>query len=279
MKGILAVVGVCAILLVGAYFYMGARGTVLKNKVVDQIDEMIGKADIQKAKIDKGIQGLNKAIDKLQEQRVAAEKRAELVGKDVKEGEDKLEEYKTTLAQLKVALTEAEKSSKAVTFANKERTKEDLDKLADQLIKAYELAKPDVESAQNRVKTLKSVAESLREKEETLAKEKSDLERQIKEINAKLEEAKTMREAAKAVGETEDKSLAANLEALKKDVKKLNEDTDVKRALEDEKWKKVTSKSELEKLDDVIKATTEGGKTRINKIDEILGKPAGSKDK
>jgi len=275
MKSILAVVGVCAVLLVGGYFLLGVRGKVLKNKVVDQIDEMIGKADIQKAKIDQGIKGLDKAIEKLQEQRIRAEKRAENLTKEVKEGEDKLEEYKTTLSQLKVALTEAEKSSKAVTFANKERNKEDLDKLADQLIKAYELAKPDVESAQNRLKTVKSVADNLRDKEDTLAREKSGLERQIKEINAKVEEAKTMRDAAKLMGETEDKSMANNLEALKQDVKKLNEDTDVKRALEDEKWKKVTTKSELEKLDDVIKATTENGKTRINKIDEILGKPAG----
>ena len=67
----------------------GARGDVARKKVLNQIDKWLGESDVQRAEIDRGIKGMEEAVDNLTDSKIRARVQADRLAADIKGNKQK----------------------------------------------------------------------------------------------------------------------------------------------------------------------------------------------
>ena len=102
---LLAAVGLLvAFLLPGCGDANKARVDVAKKKLLDQIDEALGKMDVQKAEIDNGIKSAKQAADGVRKAKIKAQVSLEQLDEKVRPHQDKIARCDETLAKLRDAI-------------------------------------------------------------------------------------------------------------------------------------------------------------------------------
>jgi chromosome segregation ATPase len=272
MKIVLSGVVIIALLLGGgylAYTWSGARGDVVKKKVLSDIDKWLGESDVRRAEIDRGIKGLDEGLEKMSDARIKAQVQAEMLGKEVASNKKKIEESKAALVKLKDDLKAFDTNSTyTVSYGTKTYTKkEDLDKMARKVIDNHTALVEQTESMEKRLQTYELTATTLTNREAEGKKELADMRNRLKELDAKIELVKAQKAAAEALDEN-DKTFADSIAGIKDKIRSAEEGAETAVRKEDKKWKDLTAKTEVE---DASKLIT-NSKNTVNEIDELLGK-------
>jgi uncharacterized coiled-coil DUF342 family protein len=109
MKRLICGLGVFGLL--GVYFLPGcsdpgkARVEVAKKKLLGQIDDALGKMDVQKAEIDNGIKSAKQAADGVRKAKIKAQVSLEQLDEKARPHQEKIVRCDETLAKLRDAIT------------------------------------------------------------------------------------------------------------------------------------------------------------------------------
>jgi phage shock protein A len=271
MKRVVSLAVVSALLLVGGfglYKWSGARGEVMKDKVLKKIDSWIGESEVARKEIDRGINGMDVAIEKLTDSRIKAQVQAEMLTKEVKVNRKKIDDSKASLTKIKTDLTTFDTNpTYTVSYGGKTYSKkDDLEKMAAKVIDSHKSLVAQTESMEKRLSTYEATATTLAAREDEAKKKRDELKNRLKELDAKIEMAKAQRDAAAALSET-DKTFADSIKGIEEKINKLDLNTETAVRKEEEKWKEITAKTEVEDASKIIN----NSKSTISEIDALLG--------
>jgi len=264
------IVGVCAVVGVGTivFYFSGARGDVAKKKVIGQLDKLLGESDVQRAEIERGIKGMDEAIDKLSTAKIKARYQAEALNKQVKANKDKLGESTVTLKKIGEDLKKFDaESSYSVSYGGKTYSKkDDLDKMAKKVIDYHKSLAEETKKMEARLETFEQTASTLETRYDDAKKKLKEMKDNLKELDAKIDMVKAQKEAAEALNET-DKSFADSIKGIEEKIKNLDASTETQVRKEAEKWKDLTSQPQVEDVSKIIKDS----KSTVDEIDKLLG--------
>jgi|SRR5579884_1937766 len=270
MKAVVSLVIVGALLIGGyaVYHFSGARGEVAKKKVLNQIDKWLGESDVQRTEIERGIKDLDEGITKLTNARIKSQVQAELLSKELVSNKKKIEDSKVTLAKLKSDLSAFDSDSAfTVSYGSKSYTKKgDLEKMAQKVIDFHKTLVSQTESMEKRLQAYETTAKTLEAREDEAKKRLDSMRNKLKELEAKIEMVRAQKAAAETLNEN-DKTFADSIAGIEEKLKNLEIDTETAVRREDERWKELVAKTEVE---DASKLIT-NSKSTINEIDALLG--------
>jgi len=271
MKRIVSL-AVISCLLLGAgfavYRFSGARGEVAKKKVLSQIDKWLGESDVQRAEIERGIKSLDEALITLSDARIKAQIQSEMLAKEVKANQKKIEESKVALTKLKTNLTAFDSDpSFKVSYGDKTYNKrDDLEKMAAKVIDFHKTLVAQNESMEKRLQTYETTASTLDARETAARSKLTEMKNKLKELDAKIELVKAQKSAAEALSET-DKTFAESVAGIEEKIKNLDINTETAVRKEEVKWKELSAKTEVEDASKIINNT----KSTVSEIDALLG--------
>lgn len=258
-------------IVVGAYVGCGPRAAVAGKKVLDQIDAVLGKLNVQLEKVEQAHASLTKETENMREKRIAAQVRLGKLEEEKTELELKVEGHKKDLSRLRDLLKEASASEDgSVTVNGKTHSKEMLSGLSKDIVKRLKAAQSLIE---NRNKTLteayrKSLA-VLKNNEQVSRTQLDKLDDQIAEIKAKKSALDAMKEASSITGA--EASISDKFDALTKDVDELLTTVDIKLETEEAKVdERMAKEAESVSIDEILGEDTDVDNT-LSEIDEILG--------
>jgi phage shock protein A len=279
MKSILAVVGVCAIVLVGGYFLLGPRGPVLRDKFSKNLDKLIGPKQIEMQKIKEGLADLDRVLDQVDDRLAHKVVPRDRLAKEVKDSQTKITEYEAYGAEVLGAVEMAKKSpGTLITLRGEQYSSEDLNRLAGKVAENLKTARMLLDKDKARLAELEEAVKTWQDRRDSLAAKKKKFEERRDLIQSNIKDAEVLQKDAKVMSGDADKGLEDRLKDLDKRLTQLDEDAEVQRLLADKKWKDVTAQVEKDKKgpDLTIPPT---GKSGADALAELLGtKPAG-KDK
>ena len=263
-------VGVCAVVGVGSmiFFFSGARGDVAKKKILGQIDKFLNESDVQRAEIERGIKGMDDAVDKLTDAKIRARVQADRLSAEVKINKKKLDESKGSLTRLREDLKKFDTDPKyTVAYGTKTYSKkDDLDKMATKVVDYHKMLVAQTESMEKRLETYEMTANTLEARADKAKKKLGEMKNQLKELDAKIELVKAQREAAQALSES-DKTFADSVKNIEEKIKNLDLNTETAVRKEEAKWKDITAKTEVEDATSIINKS----KNTAEEIDALLG--------
>jgi chromosome segregation ATPase len=262
------VVGLIGAAGYGIYHFAGARGDVLKKKVLKKIDNWLGESEVARAEIDRGIKGMDEAVDTLTNARIKAQVQYEMLDKEIKGNKKKIEESKTALINLRNDLKKFDSDPTfTVSYGGKTYSKKDeLDKMANKVIDHHETLVAQTEAQEKRLSTYETSMTTLRAREDEAKTKRKELKEKLKDLDSKIALAKAQKEAAQALNES-DKSFGESVESIEEKIRTLDLSTEAAVRKEEEKWKEITAKTEVEDAKQIIKDS----KSTVSKIDALLG--------
>jgi len=159
------VVGLCAVIGVGTVvvYFSGARGDVAKKKIVSKLDDLLGKSEVERAEIERGIKGMDTAVDTLSTAKIKARVNADILAKEVKANKDKLNASTAKLKEISADLKKFDaETSYSVSYAGKTYTKkDDLDKMAKTVIDYHKSLAEQTKKMETRLETFEQTASTL----------------------------------------------------------------------------------------------------------------------
>jgi chromosome segregation ATPase len=267
------IVGVCAVVGVGAivFYFAGARGDVAKKKVMKTIDSWLGESEVQRAEIERGINGMEVAVDKLQTAKIRAKGDAERLSNQTKDSQKKIADSKLALGKLREDLKKFDTdTSYSVSYGSKTYTKkDDLNKLADKVIEGHKKLVDQNKVLEDRLAAYEQTASTLNTNYTDAKKKLEELKDQLKELDSKIALAKAQKEAAAALDESS-KTFADGVKSIEDKMRDLGAATETDVQKQAEKWKDLTSKSSSSDSDDVSKIIKDS-KSTSDEIDKLLG--------
>lgn len=257
--------------LLGVYFLPGcsdagkARVDVAKKKLVEQIDDALGKMDVQKAEIDNGIKSAKQAADGVRKAKIKAQVSLDQLDEKVRPHQEKIAKCDETLAKLRDAL----KADKPADFGGKTYTVADLKEMAGKVIQARK-------EAEEQVKGFDTARENMRKVVTTIAKQQQELETRIaklqaanSKLDAEMAAARAMKQASATMGDG-NSTLSSNLDELEQKVAVLSADVRAELSGESEKWSSEGADKAISDVDAFIKSA-QTPSDPIAEIDRILG--------
>ncbi len=257
-------------IVVGAYVGCGPRMAVAGKKILGQIDDVLGKLNVQLEKVEQTHAKLSQETESMHEKRITAQYKLEKLKAERVELDNKVATCKTDLGRLKGLLTEASESG-TVTTNGKEVSVDRLKSLAQLTLKRLKAAQTEIDT---RNKTLtdaysKSLA-VLKNNEEVSKQQLKKLDDQIEEIKAKKSALDAMKEASTIVGS--EASISDKFNDLTKDVDDLLTEVDVKIAVETDKVDERMANAESDiTLDEILGGSDSSADDTISEIDAVLG--------
>lgn len=270
MKRVMSL-AVVSVLLLGAgfaiYHFSGARGKVAKQKALDTIDGWLGKERVVRQEIVDALDGLDKAIGKLNHAKHSAKVEVEALDKDIQKADTKVTEKRKDLVKLREHIKKYEADSQyTVSFGGKPQTKSDVEKLADKASDEFEAL---VKERDGLVKVRDTQDNTFKTMEQKEAKAKNTLKVlkvRLRELDAKIAAMEAQREATAALNET-DRTFAEGMTGIETKFKELEKNVEVKFRVEDEKFRELSEKGDVEDTATAIN----GSKEILNRLDKLIG--------
>lgn len=271
----------CVAALVGGVYLLstggcGARGAVARDKVVDQIDALLGKLNVQQKEVEIQFDKLTADTRKLQESKIRAQVNLETITNDKKAKNEKLASIDSGLKRLQPMLVAAQATGETIE-GGKTFTIEQLKTIADSAIKER---KGIVSELDGRVKTLEAAwtknLDFLTKQDSSAGDQLATLDKRIEEIKAKKSSIDAVREASLIAGPNE--SINDKFEKLNSDVDKLFVEVETSMRVEEAKLDEQLANMESSSMsiEELLKDDTDVSGT-LGEIDAILG--GGSTDK
>ena len=265
----LAVLAIGLIATVG-FVGCGPRVQVAKDKVIAQIDEILGKLNVKLAKVEQAYESVSTATDGLREKRIDASVRLKKLQEEATDLEAEKTKLLDDLKDVKPLLKEASESSGKIERNGREISVDELKGFADGKVKRIKAINDQLNT---RIKTLTDAyAKSLnaiKQNEETSVAQLAKLTDQIDEIKRKKSALDAMKEASSIVAPGV--SLSDKFDELTSDVDDLLLDVDVQLETEMEKIDERAAKvnAPTESLDELLNNKTDTSST-MSDIDALL---------
>ena len=265
----LMVIALLLAVCVVAYVGCGPRARVAGKKVLDQIDSMLGKLNVQQEKIESAYADLTKQTEGLREKRIEAEVRLNRLEEKKVDMEVSLASKKEKLVKLRDLLTEAGDEGEIEVNGNKVQVGE-LKVLAEQLMKEMKMINSQLSNGN---KTLVDAwtknLSILKNNEVTSKAQLKTLGDQIVEIRAKKSALDAMKEASMIEGA--EVSISDRFNELSKDVDDLMTEVDVKMQTETEKVdERMADAATVDvRLEDILEDKSDVSST-LSDIDKLL---------
>lgn len=268
MRNFLSFVGIGflgLLILMGCGDGTKARVDVVKKKILDNIDNAIGKIDVQKAEIDNGIKTAKLAADGVRKAKIKAQVSLEQLDEKVRPDQDKIAKCDETLSKLRDVI----KTDKPADFGGKTYSVAELKGMASKVIQSRK-------EMDEHIKGFDMARENMRKVVATISRQQQDLETKISKLqasnsrlDAEMEAAKAMKQASATMGDG-NTSFSDNLDELEKKIATLSGDIKVELGAESERWSTIGSDKTTNEVDAFIKSA-QTPSNPLDEIDRILG--------
>ena len=242
-----------------------ARVDVAKKKVLDQIDDALGKMDVQKAEIDTGIKSAKKAVGELRKAKHQAQAQLELLDEKVKPHQEKMARCDESLAKLRDVI----KADTPAEFGGKTYSVAELKAMAGQVLRARTECEEKVKGFDAARTNMRNVVATLTKKQDDLEVRVVRLEAMHAKLDAEMVATRAMKKASAAMGDS-DATLGENLDELEKKMAALSGDVRAELAGESEKLTSSGADKTISEVDAFLEATQSPGDP-VGEIDKILG--------
>ena len=251
----------CLILAVGLVG-CDARTEVAKDKVLAQVDHLLGEINVEKKKAEIGVRQMEAGLDEIKRGKLEAKVRCAQYAERLADVEGKVASADKTLVRLRDHL----KADTEVSLNGKTFKPQDLKDMADKTITARKKLGVEADALRGSKKRFEAVAASLEQREQDGRDRLKSLKHTLDEMDAKSAALRSMQEAARIGGGTQ----TLDFEAVEKQVRGLSARLDTELAFHDEKWKEQNAAPERS-LDAIVRDTSTAGDT-VSEIDRLIGK-------
>ena len=266
MRRLLLVLALCLVPTALVVMYgCSPRAEVAKKKVLDRLDDMLGKMDVQRQEIDEGMRATKKAVEGVRKARITAQVKCDQIDEKAKPFEEKLAQCDQTLAKLRDLL----KADQPAEIAGKTYSVADLKEMAGKVIQARKDAERQIDAYKTARANMRKVVADLSKQQQALETRLTNLQGQVAKLDAEMAAAKTMKEASASMGD-KDATLAANLDSLEEKVASLSADVRAELQSESEKWSETKTEKAMSDVDAFIRDSQRPTDT-VAEIDRILG--------
>ena len=266
MKRLALIVVGCLIVGVALYLFVGPnRAKVAKDKVLNQIDDMLGKMDLQKAEIDAGLKSAKQAVAEIRRAKHQAQAQLDLIDEKVRPHQENMARYDEALAKLRDAI----KADMPADFAGKTYSVADLKGMAGKFLQARKESEVKIKGFDAARTNMRKVVATISKKQEDLETRIVRLEAMHAKLDAEMVAARAMKKASAAMGDS-GTTLGENLDELEKKMAVLSGDVRAELAGESEKLTSSGADKTMSEVDAFLKATQSPGDP-VSEIDRILG--------
>ncbi len=267
MKALVGVLAAAAVIGLVVFYGCGPRGAVAKDKIVAQIDKLLGELDVKKKKIEQDYAALRTDMEDVREKRINTEVRLEQLNLKKTNAEAKVAEIKGKMESLQALLTQA-KDSGSVEKNGKSWTADELNQAAQELIGAYNSAKTELET------NLKTSIDAMSRALDFLKKQETAGKDMITQIETKMQEIDSRKVAMDAVKNATDlagneTSITEKYASLSKEIEGLFVDVETAMRKEEENLRDLQSNTSI--ADELLAEPADLNST-LNQLDAILGK-------
>jgi len=258
--------GLAAFWLPGCSDGIKARVDVAKKKLLDQIDDMLGKMDVQKAEIDNGIKSAKQAADGVRKAKIRAQVQLDQLAEKVRPFEEKVTACDATLAKLRDAIA----ADMPATFAGKTYSVDELKAMAGKVIAERKKADAEINGFKAARETMTKQVAMLTDTQQKIETKVVNLQTQITRLDSEIAAAKAMKQASAAMGDA-NSTLSDNLNELEKKIATLSADARAELANETDRWSSSSTEKAISDVDAFIRDSQRPSDT-LAEIDAILGK-------
>lgn len=241
----------------------GARAEVAKDKILAQVDALLGEIDVKRKEAEIGIRNMDAGLDQLKKGKIEAKVKHTQFSDKVSELEAKIANADKALGRLRDYL----KENKEVTLSGKKYTPAQLKEMAETAIDARKKLSSELDTIKGARDRLSAVVASLEQREKEGRDKLKALKQHLEEIDAKAVALKSIKDASTLSGG----GATLDFEAVEKQVKDLSTKIDTELAFHDEKAKEAGAASDLKSLETVVRQTSTASDA-VSEIDKILGK-------
>ena len=243
-----------------------ARVDVAEKNVLDKLDGMLGKMDVQKAEIDNGIKSAKQAVEGVRKAKVRAQVQLDQLTEKVRPFEEKLAACDATLVKLRDALA----TENPATFAGKTYSVDELKTMAGRVIAERKKAETEINGFKAAREAMTKQVALLTETQQKIETKIVNLQTQVARLDSEIAAAKAMKQSSAAMGDAS-VSLADNLNELEKKIATLSGDARAELVSETDRWNSSSTEKAISDVDAFIRDSQTPGNT-IDEIDAILGK-------
>jgi hypothetical protein len=236
-----------------------ARSEVAKDKLLAQVDKVLGEIDVKKKSAEIGVRKMESGLDVLKKAKIDAKVRLVKVNESVSELEERSSQADKALGRLRDLL----KDEKDAEINGKTFTVPELKAMAEKTIASRKRVGTELEGLKAHQKRLGGIAAQLEQRESDGREKIRTLKQHLEEIDAKAVALKSMQEASGLSEKTE----SMDFGKVEKQVQDLSTKIDVELAYHDEKANE--SVSEEKSLDTILRETSTTSDT-VSEIDKIL---------
>jgi chromosome segregation ATPase len=249
----------------------GPRAEVAKDKVLAQIDKVLGELNVKEKQIDSKRRELADEMQVVREKKFNAAVRLELLSKRQEASKQELEKLKQGLARGQPKMKEPQETGK-IELNGREVTAEELNRMAGELINRVKSKESEIGSQQTSIDALKRSADFLASQEKAAADMLGKLDLKISEIKDKKIAIDAVKSASSTVGN--DSSINDKISSLSKEIDDMF--VDVETAMRVEEAKLDELKNQTISADELLTETGSDLDATMSEIDAILGKNGGN---
>ena len=209
-----------------------------KDKILAQVDALLGEIDVKRKEAEIGIRDMDAGLDQLKKGKIEARVKQTQFSDRVTELEGKIADADKALGRLRDYL----KENKDVTLSGKTYTPAQLKEMAETAIDARKKLSTELESIKSARDRLAAVAASLEQREKDGRDKIKALKQHLEEIDAKAVALKSIKDASTLSGG----GAALDFEKVEKQVKDLSTKIDTEMAFHDEKAKEAGTASDTQ---------------------------------
>lgn len=242
-----------------------ARVDVVTKKMVDKIDDALGKMDVQKAEIDNGIKSAKLAVDGVRKAKIKAQVSLGQLDEKVRPHQENVAKCDETLAKLRDAI----KADGPADFGGKTYSVDELKGIAGKVIQARKDSEGQIKGFDTARQSLQKVVTTFTNRQQELEVRISKLQSTNSKLDAEMAAAKAMKQASSTMGDGT-MSLMENLDELENKLASLSADVQGELAGESEKWSPAGTDQAISDVDAFIKSA-QTPSDPVAEIDRILG--------
>ena len=243
-----------------------ARLDVAQKTVLEKLDNMLGKMDVQKAEIDNGIKSAKTAVDGVRQAKIRSQVQLDQLAEKVRPFEDKVQACDAALAKLRDNIA----ADMPAAFAGKSYSVDELKAMASKVIAERKKADSEVAGFKSARDTMTKQATMLADTQQTIESKITTLQAQVARLDSEISAARSMKQAAASMGDA-NSTLNDNLNELEKKIAILSGDARAALASETDRWSSSTTEKALSEADAFIR-DSQGVPDTVSEIDAILGR-------
>ena len=187
----------------------GARVEVAKEKVLKQIDSLLGKMDVERKQIQIEMKGLSDGIDGIRRAKIKAKAKQDQIKGEAEPIQEQIAKVDKVLKLLRTHL----EANDPVEIAGKKYSPNEIKETADKLLKERKQLSDKADAMKTVETSLAQTASGLEKQQNVYQQKLHKLEAQVAQIDAQSIALKAKQEAAAAMGNA-DESLSRSVEGL-----------------------------------------------------------------